>query len=261
MAAPRVGGQRTQLQQRQGDGGPVGQQASGIVEHALVAVEMDQGVEALSGGHGEIARQLLQLGAVLGSQCRIDAVQPVAIDRYPREHAADDAGIGQIEHHLSQAGDAQAFERDAHDLEIGLESRLAVDLGTELQGFAAGAVATGASAQYRPAVAKPRHAFAVEQVGIDAGHLRRSVRTQAEGAAAGLVDQLEGFEIEGVAGAGQQRFDVLEQRRNDQLEAGSGSGVEKAAAQDFDVPRLGRQDVGDVLRQEPGRGHAGWRGY
>jgi hypothetical protein len=54
-------------------------------------------------------------------------------------------------------------------------------------------------------------------MGVDAGDLRRAVGTQAHHAAGELVDQLEGLQIQRLAGAGQQRLQVLQQGRHDQL--------------------------------------------
>jgi hypothetical protein len=48
-------------------------------------------------------------------------------------------------------------------------------------------------------------------VGVDARGLRRGVGAQAQGAAAELVDQLEGLQIEFAAGAAEQRLQVLQQ--------------------------------------------------
>ena len=73
-------------------------------------------------------------------------------------------------------------------------------------------------------------------------------------AAGELVDQLEGLQVQRLAGAGEQRLQVLQQRRHHQLVAVAAGGVEQFAAQFFDVPGLGRQDIGDVIRQDPG-GH------
>jgi hypothetical protein len=89
-----------------------------------------------------------------------------------------------------------------------------------------------------------------------AGDLRRAVGAQAEGTAAQLVDQLEGLQVELVTGPRQQRLDVLEHRRDDQLEAEAASRIEQAPTQGFDVAGPRRKDIGDVLRQQPGRGHA-----
>ena len=73
-------------------------------------------------------------------------------------------------------------------------------------------------------------------------------------AARQLVDQLEGLQVERFAGAGEQRFQVLEQRRHDQLVAIAAGGVEQFASKFFDVAGLGRQHIGNVIRQDPG-GH------
>ena len=148
----------------------------------------------------------------------------------------------------------QAVERQALHLDVGFEPGVAVDLGAELQRLARRMRAVGPGVQHRAAVAQARHARAVEQVRVDARDLRRGVGAQAHAAAGQLVDQLEGLQVERVAGAGQQRLEVLEQRRHHQLVAVATGGVEQPAAQLFDVPRLGRQDIGDVLRQDPG-GH------
>ena len=150
----------------------------------------------------------------------------------------------------------QALEHQVEDLEVGGEALVAVDLGAELQRLARRAGAGRPRVQHRPAVAQAGDAGAVEHVGVDARDLRRAVGAQAERAAAQLVDQLEGLQVEGMAGAGKQRFDVLEHRRDHQLEAEAGGCVEQAAPQGFDVPGPRRKDIGDVLRQEPGRGHA-----
>jgi hypothetical protein len=90
---------------------------------------------------------------------------------------------------------------------------------------------------------------------VDACHLRGRVGAHTEGAATELVDQLEGFEAKLATGAGQQRFEVLEQRRHDQLETVSQRGIQQASPQLFDAAGLGRQDIGDVLGQQPSRRH------
>ena len=132
---------------------------------------------------------------------------------------------------------------------------MAVGLGTELQRLPRGLQPCRTCMQHRPAITQPREPLAVQQVGIDARHLRRGVGAHAERAAAQLVDQLEGLEIELPARARQQRFQVLQQRRHHQLEAVPARHVEQPAPELFDVPRLGGQDVGDVLGQQPSRRH------
>ncbi|MCY1549090.1 hypothetical protein D9M68_852440 [compost metagenome] len=106
------------------------------------------------------------------------------------------------------------------------------------------------------AIAQARHALAVEQVRVDAGNLRRAVGAQAERAARELIDQLEGLKIERFTGAREQRFQVLQQRRHDQFVAIATRCVQQPPAEFFDVASLGRQDIGNVIREDPGRhGH------
>jgi hypothetical protein len=92
-------------------------------------------------------------------------------------------------------------------------------------------------------------------VGVDARDLRRRVGTQAQRAAAELIDELEGLEVEFAAGARQQRLEMLEQRRHHQLASVAARGVEQGAPDLLDAPRLGGQDIADMLGQEPRRRH------
>jgi len=131
-----------------------------------------------------------------------------------------------------------------------------VDLGTELQRLTR-CVNTGRSrVQNGAAVAQAGNAGAIQQVGVDAGDLRGAVGADAKRSATELVDELEGLEIQFSAGAGEQRFDVFEQRRHHELTAVSRRNIEQTATQLLDVSRLRRQNIGYVLRQQPGRGHA-----
>ncbi len=137
---------------------------------------------------------------------------------------------------------------------------MAVDLGTDLQRLARDVEAARPRMQHRAGVAQARHAGPVQQVGVDAGNLRRNIGAQADRAAGQLIDQLEGLQIQIVAGAGQQRLDVLQHRRHHQLIAVGAEQVEHAAAQLLDLARLGRQHVGNGFRQQPVR-HGGLAQY
>jgi hypothetical protein len=53
----------------------------------------------------------------------------------------------------------------------------------------------GQGVQHRAAVAQPGDAAAIEQVGVDASHLRRAVSTQTHGTPGELVDQFECLKI------------------------------------------------------------------
>jgi hypothetical protein len=152
----------------------------------------------------------------------------------------------------------QAGTRQLHHFEVGLKPGMAIYFGAELQGLAAGERAVDAGVHHRTAVAQAGHALAVEQVGIDAGDLGRAVGAQAKRAARELVHELEGHEVQRFAGAGEQGLQVLDQRRHDQLIAVAAGCVQQAPAKFFDVTGLGRQDIGNVIREDPGRhGHCG----
>jgi hypothetical protein len=65
------------------------------------------------------------------------------------------------------------------------------------------------------------------------------------------------FEDQRHTGTGKQRFKMLKQRRHDQFIAIATRRVQQVSTQFFDVPRLGRQDIGNVIRQDPSR-HVIW---
>jgi hypothetical protein len=113
--------------------------------------------------------------------------------------------------------------------------------------------------QHRTAVAKSGDATAIEQMGVDTRDLWRRVSANAQGSAAQLVDEFERSQIEFAARSGQQGIEVLEQRRDDQLETVRTSDVEQRSAQDLDSSGFDWQNIGDVLGQEPGRRHE-WAG-
>ena len=79
------------------------------------------------------------------------------------------------------------------------------------------------------------------------------VGTQTQGAARELVHQFEGLQVEGFTRTGQQGFQMLQQRRHHQLVAIATGGVKQYAAKFFDVACLGRQDIGNVIREDPSR--------
>ncbi|MCC2636251.1 MAG: hypothetical protein K0S48_4137, partial [Ramlibacter sp.] len=167
------------------------------------------------------------------------------------EQRAHDARVGHVHRERTDLGGLQAVQRQQQGLEVGFEAGVAVDLRAELHRLAGGMGAVGAGVQHRAAVAQAGDALAIEQVGIDAGDLRRGVGADAEHAAGELVDQLEGLQPQRFARPGEQRLQVFQQRRHHQLVAVATRGVQQFAAQFFDVPGLGRQHIGDVIRQDP----------
>ena len=130
---------------------------------------------------------------------------------------------------------------------------MAVDFGAELQGLTRRVRTRRSRVHHGATVAETGHALAVEQVGIDAGDLGRGVGAQAQRTARELVHQFEGLEVERLTRAREQRAQVLDQWRHHEFVTISAGSVEQAPTQFLDVPGLGGQDIGDVIRQEPGR--------
>ena len=87
----------------------------------------------------------------------------------------------------------------------------------------------------------------IEQMGVDACRLRRDVGAHSHAASGNLVDQLEGTQIEIMAGAGQQRLEVLKHRRHDEFEAMTAEVIEQAPTQALDAFGLIRESVGNVF--------------
>ena len=181
------------------------------------------------------------------------AAQHLHVHHHASQQAAHDAHIGQIDVDVGDARAAQAVQRQVQCLQVGFHALVAVDLGTELQRLARGAGAVRAGMDDGAAVAQAREALAVEQMGVDASHLLRGIGTQAHGAARQLVDELAGLQVQRLPCAGEQGFEVLQHGRHDQFIAIATCGIEQASTQFFDVPGLGRQDIGDVIRQDPSR--------
>ena len=123
-------------------------------------------------------------------------------------------------------GGAQTVERQQQHLDIGLQAGVPVDLGTELQRLAGGVGTIGSGMKHGAAVAQSGNAVPVQQVRIDASNLRRGVGSQSHRAARKLVDQFESLQIQCLAGSGQQRFQMFEQRRHHQLIAIATGGIE-----------------------------------
>ena len=71
----------------------------------------------------------------------------------------------------------------------------------------------GHGAQHAAGVAEARDAGLVQHVRVDARDLRRDVGAHAEQSPGQRIDDLERLQLEVAAGAGQQRIEVLDQRR------------------------------------------------
>jgi hypothetical protein len=148
-------------------------------------------------------------------------------------------------------GDLQRLRQQPNHLGVGLDAGMAIELGADLQRLAGGGQPGRQGMQHAAAIAQARHPPAVEQMGVDAGHLRRDVGAQAHGAAGELIDQLEGAQIHVPPAAGEQRLEVLEQRRHHQLVAMQRELVEQRPAQALQPARLEGQDILDGFGQDP----------
>ena len=102
--------------------------------------------------------------------------------------------------------------------------------------------------QHAVAIAQAGHALVVEQVGVDTRRLRRDVGTYAHRPAGKLIDQLEGAQVQILAGAGQQRLQVFQHRRHDKFETASPEMIQDGTAQLLDASGFRRQGISDVFR-------------
>ena len=124
---------------------------------------------------------------------------------------------------------------------------MSVEFGADLYRLAAGGYGRRHGMQHAVAIAQTGDATVVEQMGINARRLRRDIGTHAHGASGKLIDQLEGTQIEILAGAGQQRLEVFEHRRHDEFEAVTTEMVEQGPAQALDAFGFGRKGIGNVF--------------
>ena len=226
-------GQLLQRLQLRGDG--FGKLLPRPLDHFHAAVQR--------GEHGEIARahRVLLLHGVeqlLG-----------AVGVHPRHHRAVDRGVSQVDVDARDARDLQRRDHQPHDLDVGLQARVPVELGADLDRLAHLGHARGHGVQDASAVAQARDSLAIQQVRVDARDLRGVVGAHPEHAPRELVDQLEGGQLHVAPGAREQRLEVLEQRRGHQLVAVGLEEVEDRPAQALDGARFAREHVLDVLGQ------------
>ena len=233
--------------------GPGGQHAARLVEHLGPAVEPGQGGDGLerrplaveAGEHGR------ELGARLALQQLEERLLGVPVEAGAARERAEDADVAEVEVHLRHAGGPERLEHEEHDLEIGLDARVAVELATDLQRAACAAGPFGTCAQHGAEVAQAHGTLAPQAPRLDARHLRRHVGADAEHAPRERVRELEGVRLEGVARAREQGLEVLDEGRDHELVAPGCVEVEEVAAQGLDARRLGGQQLLDALGQQP----------
>ncbi len=88
-------------------------------------------------------------------------------------------------------------------------------------------------------------------MGIDARHLRCHVGAHAHHSAGELIGELEGLQVEIVAGAGEQGLEILDEGRHHQFVAPAGVEIQQAPTQVLDTPGLSGQDFLDAFGQQP----------
>jgi hypothetical protein len=118
-----------------------------------------------------------------------------------------------------------------------------IQLGADLQQLTGARQPDRLGVQHASGIAQARNALAVEQMRIDARHLRRDVGAQRQSAPAQLIDQFERAQIHVIAAIDQQRFGIFQERRCDQLISRLAQQIEELRPHPFDAPRLIGQHV------------------
>ncbi len=96
--------------------------------------------------------------------------------------AAEHADVTQVHVQIGNACCAQRIDHQRLDLHVAFHAGVAIQLGTHLQRLARMHHPGGQRMQNAARVAQPRDAGAVQQMGVDACHLRGDVRPQARAA-------------------------------------------------------------------------------
>ena len=161
------------------------------------------------------------------------------------------ADMAEIEMHVLDTQQSQRLQHQLLHFQIALHAAVAIQLGTDLQRLAGAHQSARLGMQHAAGITQARHALAIEQMRIDTRHLRRDIGAQSQGTPAQLIDQLEAAQIHIIAVIDQQRFGIFQQRRRNQLIAGPAQQIEELRAHPFDAPRLIRQHVLDIFRQQP----------
>ena len=242
-----------QFIQRRTDPGQPGQPRAGTLDHVEPAVEPHEFQQGGRGLGGHAADQPAQRRLVLGAEGRQQVVHGAGGGPREIEQRTNDAGVAEIQMNPGKAGEPQRCHGEFDHLGVGFSAGQPVEFGAHLQRLARRQRVQRSRMQHAAGIAEPRHALAVEDVGVDPRHLRRRIRPQSEHPAARLVGELEHPQVEVAAGSRQERVEVLDQRRNDQFVTVAAIEVEQRAPQFLHAPGLERQHVGDVFGKEPAR--------
>ena len=162
----------------------------------------------------------------------------------------------QIQMQIIQSCAQQGLQHEGNHFQITLRAGVPKQLGTHLQRTTGAPAAIGPGVQHRTQVTQAPGAIAAQHLGVDTGRLRRDVRSHTHQAATQLIGDLEGFQIQMLSRARQQRLQVFDQGRIDGIVAPRPEQIHDRAAQQIHRPSMGRQHLGDSFGQEPAVFHA-----
>src|SRR3990172_7863110 len=135
----------------------------------------------------------------------------------------------------------QSLQHQHDDFRLTLARRRSVKLRAGLQQLPSAAPPGWPCVQYRTEIAQPGGTPLFEIVDIDPDYLRSGIGAHAQGPAAELIREFEGLQLEILASAGEQRFQVLKQWRDHQLIAETRIKIEDPAADSIEFSRHWRE--------------------
>ena len=97
----------------------------------------------------------------------------------------------QIKMHILNTQQSQRLQHQLLDFQIAFQTAMPIHFGTDLQQLAGARQPHRLGVQHTSCIAQACHALTIEQMSINARHLRSDVGTQRQGTPAQLVDQLE----------------------------------------------------------------------
>ena len=226
---------------------------SGPLQNRGFPVEVDQGDQGIGAPCVDFpcVQQLARLRPGLALQRFVQGDLPFGPESGAARKGTEDPDVPDVEMHRPDARRLQRLQHQADDFAVALPPGVAVELRTHLHRAAAAGDAFRQGVQHRARVAQARGAVAAQPPGVDTGDLRGHVRPDPHHPARELVDQLEGMELQILAGAGQQRLQVLDEGRGDDLVAPEGEQIEQRTPHALQVQRLRRHQLLHALRQQP----------
>lgn len=163
--------------------------------------------------------------------------------------AAVDTDMPQVHVDIRYIGQLQHGEHQADDFHVAARAGIAIQLGAQLDRAARGRQGTWLGMQHATGVAQATWPFAAQGMRIDARHLRRDVGTEPHLPARLRVDDLEGTQIQVLAGAGQQGLQVLDMGSHDKLVTPALEQIQHLTTRYFNTRRFRWQYFFDAIWQ------------